>query len=88
MQHDEFVASAYNYLPEVLGQARIAKNLILNDTSTREGEQASDVSLGVEGKLTLIRKLAEVGVPQVQGGYPGKSKTDRGTGEAGSGCRG
>lgn len=77
MHREETAASQYNYIPEVLGQTRFAEKIIINDTSTREGEQASDVSLGVEGKLALIRKLAEIGVQQVQGGYPGKSKSDR-----------
>ncbi len=76
MRREDTVASKYNYVPEVVGQAKIADKIIINDTSTREGEQASDVSLGVDDKLTLIRKLAEIGVPQVQGGYPGKSRSD------------
>lgn len=70
-------ACLYNDAPEVTGQFRLAERIILNDNSTREGEQASDVSLGVEGKLALFRRLAEIGVPQAQCGYPGKSKTDR-----------
>jgi len=73
----EFIhACPYNYIPQVTSGFRLAEGIILNDNSTREGEQASDVSLGVEGKLALFRKLAEIGVPQAQCGYPGKSKTD------------
>ncbi len=70
-------ACPYNYVPAVTSQFRMAKRIILNDNSIREGEQASDVSLGVEGKLQVVRKLAEIGVPQVQCGYPGKSKSDK-----------
>lgn len=70
-------ASPHNYAPEVTGKFRLVRNLIVNDTSMREGEQASDVSLGIEGKLEVARRLAEMGIPQVQCGYPGKSRTDR-----------
>lgn len=69
--------SPYNYHPEVTGQFRLSERIVLNDNSTREGEQASEVSLGVEGKLEVMRRLAEIGIPQAQCGYPGKSKTDR-----------
>jgi len=77
MERLPITACPYNYVPEVTQQFRISKRIILNDNSIREGEQASDVSLGVEGKLAVVRKLAEIGVPQIQCGYPGKSKSDR-----------
>lgn len=70
-------ACPYNYVPQVTSQFRLAKKILLNDTSTREGEQASEVSLGVDGKIALFRKLASIGFTQAQLGYPGKSKTDR-----------
>ncbi len=70
-------ASPFNTLAEVTGQFRLKSEIILNDNSVREGEQASDVSLGVDGKLEVLRRLAEVGVKQAQCGYPGKSKSDR-----------
>lgn len=50
---------------------------ITNDTTLREGEQAANVSLDLEQKMKIARKLAEVGVQQVQGGYPGRSEIDK-----------
>jgi 2-isopropylmalate synthase len=76
MEQLPIAACPYNYVPEVTSQFQISKNLIISDNSIREGEQASDVSLGVEGKLAVIRRLAALGVPQAQCGYPGKSKSD------------
>ena len=70
-------ASPYNRVSEVTSKFRLSEQIILNDNSVREGEQASDVSLGVDGKLEVLRRLAEVGVRQAQCGYPGKSRSDR-----------
>jgi len=50
---------------------------IINDTTLREGEQAANVSLSLEQKTQIARKLAEVGIQQVQGGYPGRSEIDK-----------
>ncbi len=77
MEELPIAACPYNYIPEVTRQFNISKQLIINDNSIREGEQASDVSLGVEGKLAVVRRLAEIGIQQVQCGYPGKSRSDR-----------
>ena len=77
MDSTSFSASPYNRIPEVTGQFRLSGEIILNDNSVREGEQASDVSLGVDGKLKVLRRLAEIGVRQAQCGYTGKSKSDR-----------
>ncbi|MHB1160280.1 MAG: LeuA family protein, partial [Chloroflexota bacterium] len=63
-------------IPQVTGPFRLKQQILINDNSTREGEQASEVSLGVEGKLQVLRGLAEIGIPQAQCGYPGKSNTD------------
>ncbi|MHB8991159.1 MAG: hypothetical protein ACYC66_05935, partial [Chloroflexota bacterium] len=69
-------ACPYNRIPQVTGPFRLKQQILINDNSTREGEQASEVSLGVEGKLQVLRGLAEIGIPQAQCGYPGKSNTD------------
>lgn len=67
----------YNHVSQVTGTFRLKQQILINDNSTREGEQASEVSLGAEGKLQVLRSLAEIGIPQAQCGYPGKSNTDR-----------
>jgi 2-isopropylmalate synthase len=70
-------SSPYNYAEQVTSQFHLYPKIVLNDNSAREGEQASEVSLGVDGKLEVMRRLAEIGIPQAQCGYPGKSSADR-----------
>lgn len=69
--------SPYNRDPRVAETWNIRTPIILNDVTMREGEQAADVNFNLEQKLALARKLDEVGVPQVQGGYPGRSEIDK-----------
>jgi 2-isopropylmalate synthase len=55
---------------------RLPARVTVSDCTLREGEQAAEVSLGVEGKLRVARRLAEIGVRQLQAGYPGRSQSD------------
>lgn len=55
---------------------RLASRLTICDCTLREGEQAADVSLGLEGKLRIARRLAGIGIQQLQAGYPGRSAVD------------
>ncbi len=50
---------------------------MINDVTLREGEQASNGGLSFEEKMEITRMLAEVGIDQVQGGYPGRSEIDK-----------
>jgi 2-isopropylmalate synthase len=52
--------------------ARIA----LYDTTLRDGTQREDISLSVEDKLTIARRLAEFGVRYIEGGWPGSNPKD------------
>ena len=51
-------------------------NLIINDCTLREGEQSPFVNFRPEQKLRLAKRLSDLGVHQIQVGYPGLSKTD------------
>ena len=47
------------------------------DCTLREGEQAANVNLNLAEKMEVVHKLVEVGIDQVQGGYPGRSEIDK-----------
>jgi methanogen homocitrate synthase len=66
--------SGYNkqYLTDVKPE-----DLIINDTTLREGEQAANVNFNLDQKMEVARKLDEVGIHQMQGGYPGRSEIDK-----------
>lgn len=54
-----------------------ATKFIINDVTLREGEQAANGGLSLDQKMEITRMLADVGIQQVQGGYPGRSAIDR-----------
>ncbi len=46
------------------------------DTTLRDGTQRSDVSLSLEDKLRIARKLDNLGVAFIEGGWPGSNPKD------------
>jgi 2-isopropylmalate synthase len=48
----------------------------LYDTTLRDGAQMEGISLSVEDKVKIARKLDELGVHFVEGGYPGSNPKD------------
>lgn len=50
--------------------------IILYDTTLRDGAQAEEISFSVEDKLLIARKLDELGIHYIEGGYPGANPRD------------
>ena len=48
----------------------------LYDTTLRDGAQMEGLSLSVEDKLKIARKLDELGVHYIEGGWPGSNPKD------------
>src|SRR3970040_37910 len=48
----------------------------LYDTTLRDRTQMEGISLSVEDKLKIARKLDELGVHYIEGGYPGSNPKD------------
>ncbi|MCI0529337.1 MAG: citramalate synthase, partial [Nitrospira sp.] len=46
------------------------------DTTLRDGAQAEDMALSVEDKLRITEKLDELGIPYIEGGWPGANPKD------------
>ena len=53
-----------------------AKQIWLYDTTLRDGAQQEGISLSVEDKLRIARKLDEMGIPFIEGGWPGANPKD------------
>ena len=50
---------------------------IVHDSTLREGEQTPGVIFSIEDKLRIAKKLDEVGVPQIEAGFPAASEKQR-----------
>lgn len=52
------------------------KHITIYDTTLRDGNQAEDVNLSLEDKIKITLKLDELGIPYIEGGWPGASPVD------------
>ena len=52
------------------------KDVLLYDTTLRDGCQAEDISLTLEDKLRMAAKLDDMGIDYIEGGYPGSNPRD------------
>ena len=52
-------------------------NVVLYDTTLRDGTQAEGISLSVEDKLRITQKLDDLGVHFIEGGWPGSNPKDQ-----------
>jgi 2-isopropylmalate synthase len=51
-------------------------NIVLYDTTLRDGTQGEGVSLSCDDKLRIARKLDEFGMAYIEGGWPGSNPKD------------
>ncbi len=61
--------SPYNALPQV----RLPEKIVIYDSTLRDGEQMPGVRFTPEQKVEIATKLSEIGVPQIEAGYPAVS---------------
>lgn len=52
------------------------KDVLIYDTTLRDGCQAEDISFTLEDKLRIAVKLEEMGIDYIEGGYPGSNPRD------------
>jgi len=67
--------SPWNSRPDVR-QAVTSRDVFLCDCTLREGEQSAGAAFAIEKKLELAHVLDDVGIKQIQIGYPGVSQED------------
>ena len=47
------------------------------DTTLRDGTQGENVSFSVDDKLMIVRKLDDLGIDYIEGGWPGSNPRDK-----------
>ena len=52
------------------------RTIWIYDTTLRDGSQREGISLSLDDKLKIARKLDEMGVPFIEGGWPGANPKD------------
>jgi len=66
--------------PELLtspaSQHRPVQQVDIYDTTLRDGTQGESVSVSVDGKLAIARRLGEFGMTYIEGGWPGSNPKD------------
>jgi isopropylmalate/homocitrate/citramalate synthase len=77
MEEEHLATSPYNQAPQVLAGLRLPAKVIINDATLREGEQAAEVSFSLEEKIALAHRLDEIGVAEIEVGWPNRSSLDR-----------
>src|SRR3990172_8233469 len=50
--------------------------ILVYDTTLRDGTQREGISLSVDDKLKIARKLDEFGIHYIEGGWPGSNPKD------------
>jgi len=50
--------------------------VLLYDTTLRDGTQREGLTLSLEDKLKIARRLDEAGFPYIEGGWPGSNPKD------------
>ncbi len=54
----------------------MTKSICIYDTTLRDGAQREGISLSLEDKLKIARKLDQMGIPFIEGGWPGANPKD------------
>lgn len=70
---DFSAVSPYN----AVARAQLPDNIIIYDSTLRDGEQMPGIRFTPDQKVEIARKLSEIGVPQIEAGFPAASDQDK-----------
>ena len=76
MKSEDVAVSPYNSYSEVLNNLKLPDKVVIYDSTLRDGEQMPGVSFTSDQKLAIARKLDEIGIPEIEAGFPAVSKTE------------
>jgi isopropylmalate/homocitrate/citramalate synthase len=70
---EEVAVSPFNFIPTGF---KLPERIVIYDSTLRDGEQMPGVSFSPEQKVALARKLDEIGIPEIDAGFPAVSKCE------------
>ena len=76
-RRDHLWVSHHNFTPELVQQRIMPKEVVIHDSTLRDGEQAPGVSFDTEDKIRIAKLLDEVGIQYIEAGFPPVSDQDR-----------
>ena len=59
-----------------LREEEMAEDILIYDTTLRDGTQREGLSLSLNDKLAIARRLDEFGIHYIEGGWPGSNPKD------------
>lgn len=69
----------YNTMPEVITDLCLPDDIKIYDSTLRDGEQMPGVSFSMQQKIAIARKLDEIGIPEIEAGFPAVSQQEKQT---------
>lgn len=76
-RRDHIWVSQYNFAAEIEKERIRPAEVIIHDSTLRDGEQAPGVSFNTPDKVRIARLLDEVGIQYIEAGFPPVSGEDR-----------
>ena len=77
MFEQEVCVSPYNFKRGIVDKSAIPKKITVYDSTLRDGEQMPGISFKTSDKIAIARKLDEVGVTQIEAGFPAVSREEK-----------
>src|SRR4030043_2408558 len=59
-----------------MGMEYMTKNILIYDTTLRDGTQGEHINFSAEEKLRIARRLDDIGFHYIEGGWPGSNPKD------------
>ena len=77
--HKNTSINPYNHLPEVTQNFNLPRSIYIYDSTLRDGEQMPYVSFTPEQKQIIAHKLEDIGIPEIEAGFPAISPVEQNT---------
>jgi methanogen homocitrate synthase len=71
-EQQKWYASKLNFIPEVASEMALPQKVTIFDSTLREGEETPGVVMTIEDKVSIAKALEDLGVRELEIGFPGQ----------------